>query len=151
MSSQPSQGDVVTTSWTHDILTTALGNPEHPGRTRGIGSEVPWGVYFRETKEEYERRMRARRSQTQSQTTQMDGAAMEERIRAEVSRQVEQIKEELRAQFALAAAASSPGARRSYCASGTLVGDDGGSQGLPVDRITVTTLNLFVVACSIVL
>jgi hypothetical protein len=82
---------------------------------------------------------------------QMDEAAMEERIRAEVSRQVEHIKEELRAQFALAAAGSSPGARRSSCASGTLVGDDGGSQGLPVDRITVTTINLLVVACSIVL
>ena len=151
MSSQPSQGDVVTTSRTHDILTTALGNPEHPGRTRGLGSDVPWDVGFHETKEEYERMMRARRSQTQSQTTQTDHAAMEERIRAEVSRQVEQIKEELRAQFALAAAASSPGARRSSCASSTLVGDDGGSQGLSVDRITVTTINLFVVACSIVL
>ena len=73
---------------------------------------------------------------------------MEERIRAEVSRQVNQIKEDLRAQFALAAAASSPRNRRSSCASGGLVGDEGGNQGLPVDRITVTTINLFLVACS---
>src|SRR6266498_2612097 len=30
----------------HDILTKALGNPEHPGRTRGFGSKVPWKKGF---------------------------------------------------------------------------------------------------------
>ena len=30
----------------HDILTKALGNPEHPGRTRGKGSKVPWKTGF---------------------------------------------------------------------------------------------------------
>ena len=30
----------------HDILTKALGNKEHPGRTWGIGSKVPWEKGF---------------------------------------------------------------------------------------------------------
>src|SRR6266498_2935084 len=30
----------------HDILTKALGNPEHSGRTRGKGSKVPWKTGF---------------------------------------------------------------------------------------------------------
>src|SRR6266540_2264301 len=30
----------------HDILTKALGIPEHPGRTRGKGSKVPWKTGF---------------------------------------------------------------------------------------------------------
>ena len=30
----------------NDILTQALGNKEHPGRTRGIGSKVPWKMGF---------------------------------------------------------------------------------------------------------
>ena len=30
----------------HDILTKALGNPEHPGRTRGKDSKVPWKTGF---------------------------------------------------------------------------------------------------------
>ena len=30
----------------NDILTKALGNKEHPGRTRGIGSKVPWKKGF---------------------------------------------------------------------------------------------------------
>src|SRR6266498_2942865 len=30
----------------HDILTKALGNPEHSGRTRGFGSKVPWKKGF---------------------------------------------------------------------------------------------------------
>ena len=30
----------------NDILMKALGNKEHPGRTRGIGSKVPWKKGF---------------------------------------------------------------------------------------------------------
>ena len=29
-------------TFTGDVLTTALGNPEHSGRTRGVGSFAPW-------------------------------------------------------------------------------------------------------------
>jgi hypothetical protein len=31
-----------------DMLTAAIGMPEHPGRVRGISSTLPWGKAFRE-------------------------------------------------------------------------------------------------------
>jgi hypothetical protein len=31
-----------------DMLTAAIGTPEHPGRVRGISSTLPWGKAFRE-------------------------------------------------------------------------------------------------------
>ena len=42
----------------NDELTRALGNPEHPGRTRGMGV-IPWYEGFSEWNEDY--RSRARR------------------------------------------------------------------------------------------
>ena len=40
----------------HDILTKALGNPEHPGRTRGFGSKVPWKKGFPQDAHRYKSR-----------------------------------------------------------------------------------------------
>ena len=40
----------------HDILTKALGNPEHPGRTRGKGSKVPWKTEFPQDNHRYKSR-----------------------------------------------------------------------------------------------
>src|SRR5438132_13659476 len=37
----------------NDILTKALGNPEHPGRTRGRGSKVPWKTGFPQDAHKY--------------------------------------------------------------------------------------------------
>jgi hypothetical protein len=31
-----------------DMLSAAIGMPEHPGRVRGISSTLPWGKAFRE-------------------------------------------------------------------------------------------------------
>src|SRR5438128_6205313 len=42
---QVTQGSFVTDR-ENDILTKALGNKEHPGQTRGIGSKVPWKKGF---------------------------------------------------------------------------------------------------------
>lgn len=36
----------LTTSGTDDVLTLALGNPEHPGRIRGVGGNVRRSTYF---------------------------------------------------------------------------------------------------------
>ena len=40
----------------NDILTKALGNKEHPGRTRGIGSKVPWKKGFQQDLNKYKSR-----------------------------------------------------------------------------------------------
>ena len=40
----------------HDILTKALGNPEHPSRTRGFGSKVPWKKGFPQDAHRYKSR-----------------------------------------------------------------------------------------------
>src|SRR6266498_2286939 len=43
----------------HDILTKAQGNPEHPGRTRGFGSKVPWKKGFSQDAHRYKSRRNA--------------------------------------------------------------------------------------------
>src|SRR5438105_8111651 len=43
----------------HDILTKALGNLEHPGRTRGFGSKVPWKKGFPQDAHRYKSRRNA--------------------------------------------------------------------------------------------
>jgi hypothetical protein len=45
-----------------DVLTQALGNREHPGRTRGAGI-VPWRVSFKEEAHTYRSRLRSRAEQ----------------------------------------------------------------------------------------
>ena len=123
-------------SRTKDLLTVALGNPEHPGRTRGVGVAVPWREGFPETEEEYERRKAAKRSQTQSTTTTRDSEDLERRIQEEVRRQVEAFKEEFRAQLALSnAAMASPGNIRSSCASAEEQGET-----YPCDTISVRAI-----------
>jgi hypothetical protein len=38
-----------------DMLTAAIGTPEHPGRVRGISSTLPWGKAFREHRSSYKK------------------------------------------------------------------------------------------------
>ena len=46
----------------NDVLTQALGNKEHPGRTRGAGL-VPWKIAFEEESSTYRSRSRGRAAQ----------------------------------------------------------------------------------------
>lgn len=39
-----SQGQWSSQNPRHDILTEAIGTPEHKGRTRGVGTYIPWKV-----------------------------------------------------------------------------------------------------------
>jgi hypothetical protein len=38
-----------------DMLTAAIGTPEHPGRVRGISSTLPWGKAFHEQRSSYKK------------------------------------------------------------------------------------------------
>jgi hypothetical protein len=44
-----------------DVLTKALGNAEHSGRTRGLGPNYPWSIGFAEDVESYRKRERGRK------------------------------------------------------------------------------------------
>jgi hypothetical protein len=44
-----------------DVLTKALGNAEHTGRTRGLGPNYPWSIRFAEDVESYRKRERGRK------------------------------------------------------------------------------------------
>ena len=44
-----------------DKLSRALGNPEHPGRTRGTSGSVPWKVGFPDSSDTYRSRARKKR------------------------------------------------------------------------------------------
>lgn len=91
-----------------DVLEEGLGNPEHPGRTRGVGSLVPHKYGLSQALEAKRERKRARK------------AAEEQRKREEFK---QEILRDLRAEWILtprqeqpaapSPAAPSPGARRS--------------------------------------
>ena len=44
----------------NDLLSTALGNKEHPGRTRGVGVYVPWRDGFVDDYYTYRSRKRSK-------------------------------------------------------------------------------------------
>jgi hypothetical protein len=46
-----------------DELTWALGNKEHPGRTRGVGTSVSWKYAFKEDSASYRSRKRKKTEQ----------------------------------------------------------------------------------------
>ena len=56
-------------------LIMALGNPEHPGRTRGTPGSIPWKVGFSDTGDYkcHERRMKVEHSQLQALHARVQG------------------------------------------------------------------------------
>jgi hypothetical protein len=44
-----------------DVLTKALGNAEHTGRTQGLGPNYPWSIRFAEDVESYRKRERVKK------------------------------------------------------------------------------------------
>jgi len=70
-----------------DILTSALGNKEHPGRTRGIGVSVPWKLGFPDDASSYRSRRRNKFERA---------AAEHERLQAMIAAEVEaKLKEQM--------------------------------------------------------
>ena len=62
-----------------DELTMALGNPEHPGRTRGTPGSIPWKVGFPDAGGYKSQERRKKLQQTQMQALQARVQAIEER------------------------------------------------------------------------
>ncbi|RLN22574.1 hypothetical protein C2845_PM07G14520 [Panicum miliaceum] len=125
MSSQTTQG-TLKQDRERDVLTMALQNDKHPGRTRGMGSKVPWGKGFSEYSDSY-------RSQSRSKAHQAE--LTEERIIAMVDERVQQVL--IQSSQCNINRASSPPARKSSCASTSHLELD--ASPFPVDEIQEAT------------
>ena len=89
------------------MLSEALGNDEHPGRTRGYGLYVTWKDGFKKDSESYRSRKRAKaerdaklreeiRESLKDEITESIRDQIEDRIRAATQRQMESFEERLR-------------------------------------------------------
>ena len=88
LSAQSSQGSFQADR-ERDILSAALGNKEHPGRTRGIGLYDQWKDGFSKDSETYRSRKRAKAERE---------AELREEIRASLREEMwDVIREEIRA------------------------------------------------------
>jgi hypothetical protein len=54
-----------------DMLTKALGNAEHTGRTRGLGPNYPWSIGFAKDVESYRKRERGRKQKEEEEKEQI--------------------------------------------------------------------------------
>ena len=115
-----------------DILSAALGNKEHPGRTRGIGLYVDWNKGFSKDSETYRSRKRAKAERE---------AVAREEMRASLREELRDfIREEIRASLTnqleapAATVLASPPKRPSSCASNHNLEID---NRFPVDDILV--------------
>nr|AAP50973.1 hypothetical protein [Oryza sativa Japonica Group]ABF97982.1 transposon protein, putative, CACTA, En/Spm sub-class [Oryza sativa Japonica Group] len=129
-----------------DLLTKALGNKEHRGRTRGVGSSVPWKYGFPDYVWQYKKRT----SNKAEKDARLE-AKIRESIRAELTSEFDEKLESMRAKIrqeireeqqipqAAAAAAhkdlGSPTEKRSSCAS-TELAENPTSVDSAVDHIT---------------
>lgn len=147
VASQEASQEVSSQRREDDILSKALGNKEHRGRTRGLGANVPWKFGFPDYAWQYKKR-----TVTKAEKDARLAAQIREQVRAELSSEFDEKLESMRARIRqeireeqhlpVAAAAAtqqdlaSPTQRRSSCAS-TEAGEDLPSVPAAVDQITV--------------
>lgn len=96
LSAQSSQGSFQADR-EKDILSAALGNSEHPGRTRGAGVFVTWEQWFQADSGSYRSRKRAKAEHDAKLREDLRASLRDElteKIRAEVSEKVSQSFEE---------------------------------------------------------
>lgn len=132
-----------------DLLSQALGNKEHPGRTRGMGVYVPWRHGFPDYSETYRSRKRSKAYRSE-QIKQELRAQLEEQLSASLQEQtaslrgeIDSLREELRqvrnqSQPTPSTAVPSPPQRRSSCASTPI--SEHSDAHLPIDDIQVMYL-----------
>jgi len=77
-----------------DVLTKALGNEEHGGRTRGLGPSFPWVIGFPDDKESYRSRARAKKRQEEEEAYRLSKVERaNDELQARLDRQQQQIDE----------------------------------------------------------
>lgn len=134
-----------------DVLTEALGTPEHPGRTRGLGL-VPWKLAFQDHTEEYRRRKRGRSTYTDSEIDALVASRVQEQMQIQTQVLQEVMHQKLQQAMANMDAGRaqqlqpsvppeeqplhSPDGLKSSCASAKQASD---VDYYPVDDITVRT------------
>lgn len=112
-----------------DSLSIALGNPEHPGRVRGVGAYRGWKDVFNGPKPRRKSRAKVNKDEIVAQ--------IRKEVSAEYAAKIEELETRLRADFTAMAqpAEQAPptptGVRRSSQASGTF--------GYDLDRLKVIT------------
>ena len=106
----------------NDMLSVALGNKEHPGRTRGLGLYVPWKHGFQDESGMYRRRKR-NKAERDAQLREEIKESLRDELRDELMGELAGvIRDEVRKQtesqqVPTAAPVASPQHRPSSCAS----------------------------------
>jgi hypothetical protein len=124
----------------NDELTKALGNKEHIGRTRGLGSAIPWRSGFTEESQTYRSRERAKKQKAQEEATRIESIERQQAKLRELYLLQQKALEELKSQGAtqhqeqLEHASGDRSQRRSSMASTEVPMDR-----YPVDDITKKT------------
>lgn len=103
----------------NDMLSVALGNKEHPGRTRGLGLYVPWKHGFQDESGMYRRRKRNKAERDAQLREELKASLKEELLGSMADIIRDEVRKQTESQQAATAAdaLASPHNRPSSCAS----------------------------------
>jgi hypothetical protein len=125
----------------NDELTKALKNKEHTGRTRGLGSAIPWRSRFAEDSQTYRRRERAKKRKAQEEATRTESLERQQAELREMYLKQKKALDELKSQGTtqpqqqLEHASCDPSQQRSSVASTEVRADEAPMDRYPVDDI----------------
>jgi ATP-dependent Lon protease len=131
-----------------DILTKALGTEEHRGRTRGIGSNVPWKHGFPQYTWQY-RKHKLSKAQKDARLKEQLRDEIRDELREEFDEKLLQVKARVEARLresepaAAPIVETSPTQRRSSCASTEVVAQEPPAP-TAVDHITVKSTKKYI-------
>ena len=124
-----------------DLLTLALGNDEHGGRTRGFGPSYPWWLGFARDQDTYRSRERAKKRQQDEENDKFNQLLA--RIN-EQQKQIDELRGVARQEDPAFDITGAPSKRKSSVAESEAPPDDErrmieGGPGYPVDGIKEST------------
>jgi hypothetical protein len=126
-----------------DVLTKALGNAEHTGRTRGLGPNYPWSIGFAEDVESYGKRERGKKQKEEEEKERIkkleekyDGMFMSMQKQIQELRQTQAgPSHQLQLEGPAFDSNDGPSQRRSSVASTALGADEAPMDRYPVDEV----------------